>query len=209
MKYAAITAVAISFVFFAHAMESEEFHKLFIDTRKQISPWSRNIYFETINNIFEEARNKKAALSQLDKAIAQRRDNGISNHILVDGKPAPSISFNDEALNCRFNDLMTNYVTTLSRWLKICQIQYQADILKVELALATRIGMCSDPQQIADNTQLKNIETYWSDTHKNLGVMQLSQDERKLLELLIRKEPVSVEDLHNQNDIITSQTGSK
>lgn len=208
MRYTLITALALSLTLPAFTMEVQQFQNIFRDTRKAVSPMSGYVYFETINNTFKEAENKKEALLQLQLAITQLKANGIPNHILIYGKTADTIDLNDEALNRTFKNLITNHAKTLVELLNYYETLCKADILKVELALETKIGMCSDcsdSAKIIQNTQLPAIEAYWKNTHKNLDLMQLTDNERKFLELLVRKEPVPIEDFKEPIVAISAQ----
>jgi hypothetical protein len=196
MKYALLLSIlTLSFPLPAHTMEVQEFHNIFIDTREAISPWC-DAYLTTINNTLKEAANKKEALLQLQLAIAARKADGVTNHILVYGKKASAIDLNDETLNRTFNDLMTNHAKTLVELLNYYETLCKADILRVQLALESRIGMCSDsdPAKIIQNTQLYAIEAYWRNTHKNLDLMKMTDGGKKLLGLLVQKEPVPIEE---------------
>jgi hypothetical protein len=209
MKKIDFTLFALFCLYPAYGMEIQQFQNLFKDTRKPLNQWDLgNTYLKTINNIFQEARNKKEALIQLQASIAQRRADDILNHILIYGNKASTIRLNDETLQGTFNNLMTVHATTLLNVLNIYEALCKADILRIELALESRIGMCSDcsdTQQIIKNTQLSVIEGYWSNTFNNLDVIKLNEGERKLLELLVRKEPVLLEDFQEPLALLDSK----
>ena len=212
MKRTLLLTFALSFAIPIYAMEVQQFQNIFKNTRKPVAPFSGNVYFQTINNTFAEARNKKEALLQLQLAITQLKTDGVPKHLLVYGRTADTINFESEALNRTFNNLITNYATTLLVLLNACEVQCKADIISVELALETRMGMCSDcsdAAKTAQNTQLETIEAYWRNTHKNLGLMKLTDGEKNVLELLVRKDPVPIEDFQEPMLAISSPIGAK
>ena len=198
MKYTTLfITLALSFAIPAHAMEMEKFNSLFNSApKRRIMPGLQ--YFADISSFFNEARDKKDTLLKLQEVIAHRRADGILNHILLDNNPLDQLKMDDTTLNTRFNDHKARYQSSLLKFLNMHENRCKKDILDIATILDTRLlGMTSQ------DASVQAVENCWNETYKALNISALCPAERKLLGLLVREQPVAIEEIDQVMDMLS------